>query len=304
MQSMRLEMFPESLRSKFPKSDDKGLEEIRIRNGWPVELRYGNESIIGKEKIDTNEMIEILNYLTDYSVYALAEELKEGFFTLKGGHRVGVVGRTERGEILDGKELKVMGIRNISGLNIRIAHQVKGCAEKILPFIRDENGIYNTIIFSQPGVGKTTVLRDCIRSLSYGTDTLHGVKVGVVDERSEIAATYQGTSQNDLGPLTDVLDNCPKSRGMLMLIRSMSPQIIAVDELGAKEDFSALYQAIYSGIFVLGTVHAQTVEELMNKPFFCDLVKQKMIQRYIWLFREKNGKRGFCVYDQTQKIIC
>ena len=157
-------------------------------------------------------------------------------------------------------------LSDISGLNIRIAHEVKGCAMGLLPYIRQGDSIYNTLIFAPPGVGKTTYLRDLIRILSGGEDHRRGLKVGVVDERSEIAACHKGVAQNDLGPRTDVLDNCPKEIGMHMLLRSMSPEVIAVDELGKEADFLAVQSAMRAGVRIIGTIHAQARAELYEKP--------------------------------------
>ena len=209
----------------------------------------------------------MLNYLSGYSLYALAEELKQGYLTMEGGHRIGVVGHVARMEQENALQGDIQGVFQISGLNIRVAHEKKGCAAKLVRGIRSGETIYNTLIFAPPGVGKTTYLRDSIRLLSSGDEEYPGVKVSVVDERSEIAACYQGVPQNDLGPRTDVLDNCPKERGMLMMIRSMSPQIIAVDELGEERDFLAVNEAIHSGSRILGTIHAENVQELATKPY-------------------------------------
>ena len=207
---------------------------------------------------------EMLNYLTGYSLYALEEEMKQGFFTIEGGHRVGLCGHMSYHDGGGGNRADVLSY--ISGLNIRIAHEVKGCAMGLLPYIRQGDSIYNTLIFAPPGVGKTTYLRDLIRILSGGEDHRRGLKVGVVDERSEIAACHKGVAQNDLGPRTDVLDNCPKEIGMHMLLRSMSPEVIAVDELGKEADFLAVQSAMRAGVRIIGTIHAQARAELYEKP--------------------------------------
>jgi stage III sporulation protein AA len=287
-------MLPVKLRSQLPEKYEEGLEEIRLRTGCPTELRYGDDSVRILTAVTQSEISETLNYLSGYSLYALEADLKEGFFTAKGGHRVGVCGRANHAS----------GIVDISAINIRIAHEQKGCAKELIPYIRNQNDIYNTLIIAPPGVGKTTYLRDCIRLLSAG-DKLHpGLKVSVVDERSEIAACYRGVPQNDLGPRVDVLDDCPKIKGMRMLLRTMSPQVIAVDELGGEEDFAAVFQILYSGSRILGTIHGDEPEEVFAKPYMKELIRQKKVKRFVVLEKLKDGSRGFHIYDEELKKIC
>ena len=196
------------------------------------------------------------------------------------------------------------GLSHITFLNVRIAHEKRGCADDILPHIRRSDGIYNTLMLSPPGIGKTTFLRDLIRQLSAGDAGAPGMKVGVVDERSEIAACHLGIPQNDLGPRTDVLDGCKKTEGIRMLLRSMSPQILAVDELGGKEDFAAVKQALCCGCRVLGTVHAGCVQELLDKPYLQACVTQKLFGRYILIERNSRGERSSTIYDERMERIC
>ena len=257
--------FPVELREKMRDIPLGDAEEIRIRVGQPVELYMdGGYVRLPDTCIDRSMLREMLNYLTGYSLYALEEEMKQGFFTIEGGHRVGLCGHMSYHDGGGGNRADVLS--DISGLNIRIAHEVKGCAMGLLPYIRQGDSIYNTLIFAPPGVGKTTYLRDLIRILSGGEDHRRGLKVGVVDERSEIAACHKGVAQNDLGPRTDVLDNCPKEIGMHMLLRSMSPEVIAVDELGKEADFLAVQSAMRAGVRIIGTIHAQARAELYEKP--------------------------------------
>ena len=244
------------------------------------------------------DLREMLNYISDYSLYAYSEEVKEGYLTIEGGHRIGMAGQVVK------KDGKVTGLSHITFLNVRIAHEKRGCADDILPHIRRSDGIYNTLMLSPPGIGKTTFLRDLIRQLSAGDAGAPGMKVGVVDERSEIAACHLGIPQNDLGPRTDVLDGCKKTEGIRMLLRSMSPQILAVDELGGKEDFAAVKQALCCGCRVLGTVHAGCVQELLDKPYLQACVTQKLFGRYILIQRNSRGGRSTTIYDERMERIC
>lgn len=295
-------IFPISMRKEVECICDTDLEEIRIRANLPTEFWYSGGVVKRYSKISQTEIEEMLNYMSGYSLYALEEELCQGYFTMSGGHRVGITGRTSRKTV--GGKGGVNGIFDISGMNIRIAHEKKGCSKQLIPYIRNGDSIYNTLFLAPPGIGKTTFLRDSIRLLSTGDENHPGMKVAVVDERSEIAACYRGVPQNDLGLRVDVLDNCPKVQGMQMLLRTMSPQIIAVDELGGEKEFEAVFQILHSGSKLLGTLHAENMEELMAKPYMKKLFLQKVIGRYIVLEKNREGKRVFRIYDCEHKQIC
>lgn len=299
-----LHIFPVRIRPSIPENRWEGLEEIRIRAGLPVEFLYADRKSLHFGTVRKEEITEMLNYLSGYSLYALEENLRQGYFTMKGGHRIGVAGRTAREKTGKGGADAVGGIYDINGLNIRVAHERKGCAKSLAEAIRKQDTIHNTFIVAPPGAGKTTYLRDCVRLLSTGDAKHPGMKVSVVDERSEIAACFEGVPQNDLGPRTDVLDNCPKERGMLMMLRSMSPQVIAVDELGTEGDFEAVYQAVSTGSRILGTVHAEQLSELSEKPYMKKLMEQGMISRFALLKREIDGTRTMEVYDEAMRRIC
>lgn len=292
---------PVHFREEVAMEEFEGLEEIRLRAGRPLELYYGNQKLRLVGKVSRADVSEMLNYLTGYCLYAYEEEIRQGFFTIEGGHRVGIVGRASTSSVAG--KAQVDGIRDISGLNLRIAHEKKNVSAPIVKFLRDGDSIHNTLFLASPGVGKTTYLRDCIRILSGGTDGRTRLKICVVDERSEIAACYHGVPQNDLGERTDVLDNCPKQRGMQMLLRSMSPQIIAVDELGGEEDFQMLFTILYSGSRVLGTVHSESIEQIREKPYMQQLLSRKMIGRFVLLRKDSLGRRSFCVYDHSLRQI-
>lgn len=294
---------PLEIREHIAEEDGLGLEEIRARVGQSMEFCYGNGEIKRMGKIGKCEMEELLNYLSGYSLYAYEEEIRQGFFTIEGGHRVGLTGHTSCGMDGKGNPGQIISIRDINGVNVRVAHEHKGCAKELVPLLRKDGILSNTLILARPGAGKTTYLRDCIRILSGGGGE-EGMKICVVDERSEIAASCQGVPQNDLGIRTDVLDNCPKSQGMRIVLRSMSPQIIAMDELGGEEDFEMLYQIIYSGSRILGTVHGDSLLDIVKKPYIQNLLNEHMLQRLVWIQKTDSGERMVKVFDERLEEIC
>ena len=240
--------------------------------------QYEKENI---HYVDRCELMETMEYIAGYSLYAYEDELRQGFLTIQGGHRVGVAGKILM------EEGKVRSIRYISFLNIRLAHQVEGCADKVMPFIVENGEVCHTLIISPPCCGKTTLLRDVIRQISNGNAWCEGKNVGVVDERSEIGGAYQGVPQNDLGIRTDLLDCCPKAEGMMMLIRSMSPEVVAVDEIGDYGDIKAIESVLNCGCRLIATVHGSSVEDIEKKPLLQKMVKEHVFDRYIIL----NGKK-------------
>lgn len=260
-------------------------QEIRIRSNKCIIFKtfdkdlflYENGTL--SEKIDESKLFipkiediqKTLEIMSDYSIYAFEQELKNGFITLNGGFRVGITGTS----IVENEKIKA--IKNISSLNIRIAKEIKGCSDKILPYIKEEK-FFSSIIISPPNCGKTTLLRDIIRQISQ-----NGENVAVIDERSEIGGVYMGNSQMDLGIRTDIFDRCPKNEGMENVLRSMSPDFIAIDEIGTEKDILALEKIFNSGVKVICTVHAENIEELKNKYKFEKLLKNKFFKRYIVL---------------------
>ena len=280
-----LDYLPHYMESEVNTALNNGLEEIRIRIGQQIELLPMKERF-GKE-ITVEKMEEIINYLTDYSIVAYEEQIKKGYFTIDGGYRVGVAGVVNDDGRID-----------INALNIRIARQFVNCSKSLLAYIKNDNVIYNTLIVSGPGLGKTTYLRDCVRGLSFQ------YKVGVVDERSEIGAMTSGVLQNDLGPGCDLMGNCGKARGMMMLLRSMSPQIIAVDEIGEEEDYFAINEIMKCGVKFLGTVHAANLEEVRQKKAISNLLQDKLLERIVCLELSKTNQRTFKIYNSDGMQIC
>jgi len=283
----------------------RDLEEIRIRSGLPLMGVFsGSDYFISEGGVLSNnsqaaltvtpkEVYSLFLLLCEQSIYAYQDDIIRGFITLKGGHRAGICGTV----VYEGDKIKA--IRDISSVNIRFSRQVKGCAEDVFQqLIRNRQDIYNTLILSPPRCGKTTILRDLCRLISQGlgNDRFKGLRTAVIDERSELAASFRGVPQNDLGPRTDVLDGCRKSQGIEMMLRGMAPQVIIVDELGAKEDADAIRMAWNAGVRIIATAHAFGLEDFRRRLVVGQLAEKDGFERIVLLGID-NGKRWVKVMD-------
>ncbi|BCJ85930.1 stage III sporulation protein AA [Effusibacillus dendaii] len=310
-----------NLISKVPSRYLKLLEEIRIRQEKPLQMyTHANDFFVDSEglpvqesskayRVTEEDVAQTIQLLTRSSLYALEEELRRGYLTIAGGHRVGLTGKTVLSP--DGF---VQTLKQFSGLNIRIARQIPGAADSIKPYIVNPltQRLCSSLIISPPQCGKTTLLRDLARQISDGIlhPKLRGLKVGIVDERSELAGSVNGVAQHAIGCRTDVLDGCPKAEGMLMMIRSMSPDVLITDEVGREEDRDAIREAVHAGVTVIASAHGVSLQEVCQRPALQALFDTRSFERYIVLSRRAgpitletvHDNQGNCLYERKGRL--
>lgn len=264
----------------------KPWEEIRLRAGRGMSFSWSGGEIGVLEDplgVSPQSLRTVLELATGSSYQTAAEQLRRGFYTMKGGHRIGVSGGVLR------REGDVLAFRELSSLTIRIARQLYGISRSLEGELVGERGFESTLILAPPGCGKTTLLRELLRVLSDG----HGLRVALADERGEVAALWKGVPQLDVGRHTDVMDGCPKAEGMVMLLRSMNPQVLAVDEITAPEDIAAISMAANCGVSMLATAHGADLEELKRRPLYRKLLGQRVFRRVIQIRRQDNRTRSY-----------
>ena len=298
-------ILPHDLHEAFDALPIDRVYELRLRVNCPViACVAGRNFFLTPQGISHNEtdavkvsgsdLETIVHKASNYSIYAVNEQIKQGFITIHGGVRIGLCGEVvaENGEIIT--------IKNISSLNIRIPHQIWGCSFGVVPYVFDKLRPLNTLIISPPGAGKTTFLRDLAWQIS---DKYHLLNTLVLDERGEIAAAHLGENQLDVGTSTDVLTCCSKTFGFQNGIRSMRPDVIITDEIATKEDIIMVKLATRSGVSVIASVHAGNIDEIRIKPDFCDLVTDKVFDRYVVLGIKDSAGTVLGVYDRNLKLI-
>lgn len=310
-----LKLFPMHIRKVMEQAEvfqrlSQKLEEIRVRVNQPLELvtadgaYFLNNGALVRQtdrqclSVSEEDLRQMSTLMSRYSLYAYEEEIRQGFLTVEGGHRVGVAGKA----ILE--QEKVKSLQHISSVNIRMSHEIPGCADRLLPMITKNREVCHTLIISPPCGGKTTLIRDLIRQISDGNAHVKGCTVGVVDERSEIGGCYLGVAQNHLGSRTDILDCCPKAEGMIMLIRSMSPRVLAVDEIGAQEEIRAVEYAMQCGCKLIASVHGNSMAEIASKPGLGELVRQRRFERYVVLENREHPGEIKEIFDERGSLLC
>lgn len=273
------EVLPPELRRALNRIDckwEERAEELRLRCGYPMTVGTGDRELkTGSPPITEEHLLTVLENASQASVHAVLGQIREGFVTLKGGHRIGLCGTVVR------REGEIITMRNLSSLAVRVARQVKGFGRTVLPALMEDGCFQSTLILSPPGGGKTTLLRDLVRELSD-----NGMRISIADERGEIAALWRGEAQLDIGRHTDVLDGCPKSEGMIMLLRSMNPQVIAADEITRREDVQAVSEVFGCGVSLLVTAHGKSLKDLQQRGIYREMMELGLFRRVVFVERQ------------------
>ncbi len=251
----------------LPEGQQAQAEEFRLRSGRAMSVLLPAGETELDITVEPEELETLCDLATEFSRYAAAETLREGYLPVRGGFRIGLCGMA----VLKAGENTAL--KNFSSAAVRIGRELQGVGTEVAPQLIREERFQNTLILSPPGGGKTTLLRDLVRLLSD-----EGRRVALVDERGEVANCHRGEPQMDVGRCTDVLDGCPKALGIPMVLRAMNPQIIAVDEITAREDLRAMMLAAGCGVGLLATIHAADVEELMEKPLYRELLAERVFR--------------------------
>lgn len=268
-----------------PEERQAEAEEFRLRAGRPLSVLLPAGELPLEPVVEPEDLETLCDLATEFSRYAAAETIREGFLPVRGGFRVGLCGTA----VMKGGVNT--NLRELSSAAIRIGREKKGIAEGLAPRLFRDGVFQSTLLLSPPGGGKTTLLRDLVRCLSAGAAGAQPLRVSLIDERGEVAVCWRGRPQMDLGPRTDVLDACPKAVGIPMALRAMNPQVIALDEITVAADLEAAAMAAGCGVGLLATIHAGSLRELEEKPLYARLLKERVFRLAVWIRREGPQRR-------------
>lgn len=274
----------------LPAEDRARAEELRLRAGWPMTvLLDGTEQPLGGPPVEPRELEQLVEIASRASLHAVLDQVRRGYLTMEGGHRIGLCGTVTL------REGEIHALRTISSADVRIARQVKGAAAPVLDGLCPGGRLAGTLILAPPGLGKTTLLRDLVRSVSEGEGCLP-LRVALADERGEVAALYNGVPQLEVGRRTDVAEGCPKAQGLMLLLRAMNPQVLAVDEITAPEDVGALSAAAGCGVTLLATAHGESRGDLERRPLYRALLEEGLF-RFLVRIRREGERRIYTIEE-------
>lgn len=264
-------------------------EELRLRRGRPPALvAAGREWDADCRGVVEEDLLQVVEQASQASAHTVVDQLRQGFVTLRGGHRIGLCGTMAR------RQGEGTTLRHLGSIAIRVACPVEGVAEGVVGQLWSGTCIHSTLLLAPPGAGKTTLLRDLVRTLSEGGGGRRPLRVGLADERGEVAAMWQGAPQFSVGCHTDVMDGCSKAEGLSMLLRGMNPQVLAVDEITHPSDAAALEEAAGCGVALLATAHGSGREDLERRPVYRRLLEGGVFRRLVTL-RCQEGVRRYQV---------
>ncbi len=290
-----VQALPQRLRQEalsLPAGDRARAEELRLRAGWPMTaVLPEGERPLGGAPVEGRELEQLVEIASRASLHTVLDQVRRGYLTFEGGHRIGLCGTAAL------REGEIHALRAISSANLRIARQVKGAAAPVLDGLCPGGRLADTLILAPPGLGKTTLLRDVIRSVSEG-EGCTPLRVSLADERGEVAAMYSGRPQLEVGRRTDVAEGCPKAQGLMLLLRAMNPQVLAVDEITAPEDVGALIAAAGCGVTLLATAHGEGRAGLERRPLYRPLLDEGLFRFLVRIRRE--GERRIHTIEELR----
>jgi stage III sporulation protein AA len=305
MYDFLLKILPSESRALFERLPWERVYELRLRANCPVVVSVSGKRFYltenglsnksdGAVVVTRTDLDSIVHKASDYSVYSVNDQLKQGFLTIRGGVRIGICGElvSERGV--------VSTIKNINSLNIRIPHEVRECSSCVVPYVFGERRPHKTLIIAPPGAGKTTFLRDLANQVDRHYVLLNTL---IIDERGELAACHLGENQLDVGDCADVLTGSDKAYGFDNGIRSMGPDVVITDEIATEADIDMIARCCRSGVAVLASVHAGNLDEVRMKPFFKELISAQVFDRYVVLGIQDRAGVVLGVYDKNLKLM-
>ena len=284
-----LKILPESIREALNRLPVQQIYELRLRVNAPATVTIDARSFtLPTPLISREDLDNVVHRAAEYAIYAVLDQMVQGFITIRGGVRIGIAGELV---MTDGQ---VTAVSNISSLCIRLPHQVKNCAYPVLPYLFDLNRPYKTLVIAPPGAGKTTLLRDLAKQIGVKYPQLNTL---LLDERGELAAAYQGENQLDVGSC-DVITGGNKSFGFLNGLRSLRPDCVITDEIATADDAAMVKSAARSGVVVIASTHAADLDEVRHKPYLSDLFNEGVFERYVVLTTGERAGEVVGVFDR------